>query len=82
MALNAGWVRIVLRNRLKMEEGSFFLDPRYSAAGKRKGGRLFKYFELDHPELIRITRGLAGSFLMTYDKADECWSMDAEIGMN
>jgi DNA adenine methylase len=49
----------------------FFIDPPYTAGGKRAGTRLYTHFELDHERLFRICKGLAGDFLMTYDNAEE-----------
>lgn len=37
--------------------------------GKKAGTRLYKYNELDHDELFRITAAVKGDFLMTYDNA-------------
>jgi DNA adenine methylase len=48
----------------------FFIDPPYTAAGKRAGRRLYSHNELDHEELFRIAETLSGDFLMTYDNAE------------
>lgn len=45
----------------------FFIDPPYTAAGKRAGSRLYTYHELDHELLFSIAATLQGDFLMTYD---------------
>jgi DNA adenine methylase len=45
----------------------FFIDPPYTVAGKRAGSRLYKYSEVNHEELFRLSSKLAGDFLMTYD---------------
>ena len=47
----------------------FFIDPPYTAAGKKAGARLYTHSELDHEELFAIAETLAGDFLMTYDNA-------------
>ena len=47
----------------------FFIDPPYTAAGKKAGARLYKYSDIDHEKLFRISSQLAGDFLMTYDNA-------------
>ena len=44
-----------------------FIDPPYTAAGKRAGARLYAYHELNHGELFSVADKLAGDFLMTYD---------------
>ncbi len=47
----------------------YLIDPPYTAAGKRAGTRLYTHCVLDHAELFRIAKSLAGDFLMTYDDA-------------
>ena len=47
----------------------FFMDPPYTAGGKRAGARLYTHYELDHALLFDVTRQLKGDFLMTYDDA-------------
>src|SRR5262249_49426399 len=47
----------------------FFIDPPYTAAGKRAGKRLYTYNELDHEALFATAETLQGDFLMTYDNA-------------
>ncbi len=48
----------------------FFVDPPYTAGGKRAGKRLYTHFDLDHEELFWATDATAGDFLMTYDATD------------
>jgi DNA adenine methylase len=48
----------------------FFIDPPYTAAGKKAGRRLYTHSELNHEELFRLCSGLAGDFLMTYDNVE------------
>jgi DNA adenine methylase len=61
----------VLRNHSHDETAIFFIDPPYTAGGKKAGRRLYKHYELDHDELFEICRELKGDFLMTYDMTDE-----------
>lgn len=49
----------------------FFIDPPYTAGGKKAGKRLYRYSEIDHEQLFSICKSLAGDFLMTYDNAEE-----------
>jgi DNA adenine methylase len=58
-----------LRQSRSREDAVFFIDPPYTAAGKKAGARLYKYNELDHDDLFRIASTLKGDFLMTYDNA-------------
>ena len=42
-----------------------FIDPPYTVAGRR----LYAHSDIDHEELFRVTSGVRGDFLMTYDDA-------------
>lgn len=48
----------------------FFIDPPYTAGGKRPGRRLYTHSDLDHGELFRVASRIKGDFLMTYDDAE------------
>lgn len=54
---------------------AFFIDPPYTAAGKRAGTRLYTHNELNHEELFKQSERIKGDFLMTYDNAHEIASM-------
>jgi len=60
----------ILQKNAEKANAVFFIDPPYTAAGKKAGTRLYSVNELDHEELFRITETLSGDFLMTYDNAD------------
>jgi DNA adenine methylase len=60
----------VIQEFSALEDVFFFIDPPYTAGGKRAGRRLYKHFELDHERLFRICESIKGDFLMTYDNAD------------
>src|SRR5256714_801049 len=75
-----------IRSRLKFIEGDgidevrknahrrdavFFVDPPYTAGGKRAGRRLYTHSELDHDELFKVMSEATGDFLMTYDDAED-----------
>ena len=49
----------------------FFVDPPYTAGGKKAGRRLYSFFDLDHAALFEFCANIAGDFVMTYDNADE-----------
>jgi len=49
----------------------FFIDPPYTAGGKKAGKRLYRHFSLDHDNLFKLCESIKGDFLMTYDNADE-----------
>ena len=50
---------------------AFFIDPPYTAAGKRAGRRLYNHNEIDHEDLFERMATVRGSFMMTYDESDE-----------
>jgi DNA adenine methylase len=61
----------VLERESSNQDCVFFLDPPYTAGGKKAGNRLYNCYELDHERLFEVTARLRGSFLMTYDAAEE-----------
>lgn len=62
-------------------DAAFFIDPPYTAAGKRAGARLYTHNELDHEELFSIAGTVAGDFLMTYDNAAGVVELAASHGL-
>ena len=50
------------------DTAAFFIDPPYTAAGKRAGRRLYTYNEIDHEDLFDRMSRVRGSFMMTYDE--------------
>ncbi len=56
----------VLKQNAHRTDALFFIDPPYTAGGKRAGSRLYTHSELDHDELFRVSSALNGDFLMTY----------------
>ncbi|MBI4199650.1 MAG: DNA adenine methylase [Chloroflexi bacterium] len=61
----------VLRQYAARPDVVYFIDPPYTAGGKRAGTRLYTHNDLDHVALFRIAQSLVGDFLMTYDDAPE-----------
>jgi len=53
----------------------YFIDPPYTAGGKKAGKRLYKHYDLDHAHLFAVCATLNGDFLMTYDNAEEVKKM-------
>lgn len=49
----------------------FFIDPPYTAGGKKAGKRLYKHYNLDYELLFKACETLKGDFVMTYDNAEE-----------
>jgi DNA adenine methylase len=59
-----------------------FLDPPYTAGGKRAGTRLYTHFDIDHKRLFELASSLRGEFLMTYDVASEVAELALEHGLD
>lgn len=85
----------LIRHRLKFEHGNafdvldrykshedavFFIDPPYTAGGKRAGSRLYNHSEIDHEALFSACKNLRGDFIMTYDNAEEVKSLAKKHG--
>ena len=58
----------------------YFIDPPYTAGGKKAGKRLYKHYDLDHEHLFAVCETLKGDFLMTYDNAEEVKKMARSHG--
>jgi DNA adenine methylase len=71
-----------LRHNAHRTDAVFFIDPPYTAAGKKAGRRLYAINELDHEELFRVAETLQGDFLMTYDNADGVLALAKKYGFS
>ena len=54
-----------------VENAAVFVDPPYTAGGKRAGKRLYSNHEIDHTRLFQVLADGKANFLMTYDRAPE-----------
>lgn len=70
----------IMRQSASRTDAVFFIDPPYSAAGKKAGTRLYTHAELDHNALFRLTQILTGDFLMTYNLADRIKQLASKHG--
>lgn len=70
----------VIRKHGAQKSSVFFIDPPYTAAGKKAGSRLYTHNELDHEKLFRECEKIKGDFLMTYDNAPELVSLAKKHG--
>lgn len=61
----------VMKEYSDRENVLFFIDPPYTAGGKKAGKRLYRHSEIDHEQLFKLCESVAGDFLMTYDNAEE-----------
>lgn len=59
---------------------AYFIDPPYTAGGKKAGKRLYKHCDLDHERLFTVCESLKGDFLITYDNAEEVKRMARSHG--
>ena len=50
---------------------TFFIDPPYTAAGKKAGRRLYSHHALDHELLFKTLKEAKGDVVFTYDNSDE-----------
>ncbi len=70
----------VMREFALQKDVIYFIDPPYTAGGKKAGKRLYKYCEINHEELFRICGSLEGDFVITYDDAEEVKQMARRHG--
>ena len=57
-----------------------FVDPPYTAGGKRAGKRLYAHNEIDHPGLFEMLADSGADFLMTYDHTPRIMSLVKKHG--
>ena len=55
-----------------------FVDPPYTAGGKRAGRRLYNHYHIDHPRLFAMLADSDANFLMTYDASPEILELVAK----
>ncbi|MFH1742436.1 MAG: DNA adenine methylase, partial [bacterium] len=72
---------IVLLEFSSIEKVVYFIDPPYSAGGKKAGKRLYKHYDLDHEGLFTACESIKGDFVMTYDHAEEVKEMAHRHGL-
>jgi len=72
----------VIEEYAEREDALFFIDPPYTAGGKRAGRRLYRHSDLDHERLFELCADVRGDFLMTYDNADEVKNMARRYGFD
>ena len=70
----------VIQKYSRRQDVVFFIDPPYTAGGKRAGKRLYRHCTLDHERLFTLCESVKGDFLMTYDNADEVKMMARNHG--
>jgi DNA adenine methylase len=53
----------------------FFIDPPYTAGGKKAGSRLYTHSEVDHENLFHTMAAVRGCVMFSYDDAPEVRSL-------
>lgn len=71
-----------LSNFICGSEAVLFLDPPYTAGGKRAGSRLYNHSQIDHPALFDIVASCGVNFMMTYDCSVEILKLVQKYGFN
>lgn len=61
----------VMNEYASRADAVYFIDPPYTAGGKKAGKRLYKHHYINHEHLFQLCQSLAGDFLMTYDESEE-----------
>jgi DNA adenine methylase len=70
----------VIKNNLN-KNNIFFMDPPYTAGGKKAGGRLYTHHELNHELLFSLSKHI-DCFLMTYDVSEKIENLAKEYNFS
>ncbi|HEX3560014.1 MAG TPA: NotI family restriction endonuclease [Pyrinomonadaceae bacterium] len=81
MFIEGDGLEVIKQNACRTDV-AFFIDPPYTAAGKKAGRRLYTHFDLDHNELFHAVSGIRGDFLMTYDDSGGVRELAARHGFD
>lgn len=68
--------------RERGEGMALFVDPPYTAGGKKAGKRLYAHNDIDHPRLFAMLAESGAEFLMTYDLSHEIVALVREHGFH
>jgi len=60
----------------------FFLDPPYTAGGKRAGSRLYRFSKIDHEKIFHLASKARYDCLFTYDNAPEVKNLAEKYGFD
>lgn len=72
----------VVHRYARQPDACFFIDPPYTAGGKRAGARLYVHNQVDHAQLFALLASVDGAVLMTYDNTDEVRVLAARYGFH
>ena len=65
---------------VRRKTAAFFVDPPYTAGGKRAGRRLYAHNEVDHPMLFATLAKATCPVMLTYDDAEEVRDLAEQYG--
>ena len=71
----------VINQYKDFSDAVFFIDPPYTAGGKKAGRRLYTHYELDHEALFDLCKSIKGDFIMTYDNTNEVKELARHHGL-
>ena len=70
----------LIDQRKDNRKAAFFIDPPYTAAGKRAGRRLYNHHDVNHEDLFERMSTAKAPFMMTYDESAEIIRMARRHG--
>ncbi|MCD4828655.1 MAG: DNA adenine methylase [Candidatus Cloacimonetes bacterium] len=70
----------IIRRYSNRDDVIFFIDPPYTAGGKKAGKRLYRHWDINHEKLFSLCDDIKGQFLITYDDSEEVKAMVREHG--
>lgn len=70
----------VIAEHQENSDACFFIDPPYTAGGKKAGTRLYTHNAIDHEALFALMARVQGSVLMTYDDTIEVKTLARQYG--
>lgn len=66
----------------RRQDAAVFVDPPYTAGGKRAGSRLYSHSKIDHERVFKTLADRQANFLMTYDCSVEIANLIAQYGFH
>jgi DNA adenine methylase len=61
----------IIEQHIHERGAAFFIDPPYTAGGKKAGTRLYVHNQIDHEHLFDLLKRAQGRFMATYDDSAE-----------
>lgn len=70
----------IIKEYLNDNNTVFFIDPPYTAGGKKAGKRLYNFNDVNHEELFALANRIKGRCILTYDDASEVRKLADKYG--